>query len=75
MNSSIHGYVSCIIFKVQMGAVRTILRAPGNLTLADLLTKMNSQLTELLQLPLFTGRLTVNMEEAGERESSEKNFG
>lgn len=75
VDRSIRGDVSCIRFEFQTGTVDTISWVPGNVTLADPLTKKDSQLTDLLQLSLFSGRLSVDLEKVSESKSSEKNFG
>lgn len=75
IDRSIRGDVGCIRFEFQTGAVDKISWIPGNLNLADPLTKKDSQLTDLLQLSLFSGKLAVDIEDSSESKSSEKNFG
>ena len=58
----IRGDVSSIRFTFHTGSVKKISWVPGNINLADPLTKKASQLTELLQLTLLTGRLRVDLE-------------
>ena len=47
---------------------------PGNINLADPLTKKESSITDALQLTLFTGRMCIDFDEMAETKSSQKNF-
>ncbi len=75
IDRSIRGDVSSIRFEFQTGAVEKISRVPGNVNLADPLTKKDSQLSDLLQLTLYKGRLCVDLDASSETKHSQKNFG
>lgn len=75
IDRSIRGDVSCIRFEFQTGAVDKISWVPGNVNLADPLTKKDSQLTDMLQLTLFSGKLCVDIDRVSETKCCEKNLG
>ena len=72
---SIRGDFSSIPFEFQTGNVHKISWVPSNVNLADPLTKKNSQITDLLQLTMFTAQLCVDLDQVAETKSYEKSFG
>lgn len=75
IDKSIRGDVSCVRYEFETGAVDKVSWIPGQSNLANPLTKMDSSLTDALQLTLFTGRLCFDFEKISETKLSEKNFG
>lgn len=75
IDRSIRSDVACIRHEFQVGNVDEISWIPGKLNLADVLTKPDSPLTDMLQLTLFTGRLQVDYSEESETKSTENNYG
>lgn len=59
IDCSICGDVGCIQFEFKTGSVDQISWFPGEINLADALTKKDSQLADMLQLSLFLDRLCV----------------
>lgn len=57
VDRSIRGDVASIRFDFQTGSVQNISWIPGKINLADVLTKKNSALCDMLQLLLETGKL------------------
>lgn len=57
IDRSIRNVVSCILHGFHMSCVDNIIWIPGNINLADMLTKPDISLTGVLQLTLFTDRL------------------
>lgn len=75
IDRSIRSDIACIRFEFQVGSINQITWVPGKLNLADSFTKPNSQLTETLQLTLYSGRLQLDLNGNIETKSTEKNYG
>ena len=75
IDRSIRSDIACIRYEFQVGIFDEISWIPGKLNLADVLTKPNSPLTDVLQLTLYNGRLQVEFGEYAETKLAEKNFG
>lgn len=75
IDRSIRGDVGFIRFEFQTGAVQSISWIPGKINLADVLTKKDSAISEMLHLCLLSGKLPIHYEDKGETKSTEKNLG
>ena len=75
IDRSIRSDVACIRYEFQVGSVDLITWVPGKLNLADVLTKPDSPLTDVLQLTLYTGRIQLDFQSVIETKSAEKNYG
>jgi len=72
---SIRDDFACIWFEFQVGNLKKTTWIPGNVNLADNLTKTDNPITEALVLTIFNGRLNIAFDEVAETKSSAKNYG
>lgn len=75
IDRSSRGDVDAIPFEFVTGTVNKISWIPGQRNLADVFTKLDSPLTEFLELALFTSRLPIDLEKVKELKSSNKEYG
>lgn len=58
-----------------MEHVDSISSTPGKLNIANVLTKLNSHLTDMLQLTIYFGRLQIDIELEVVSHGAERNLG
>ena len=75
IDRSIRGDVGSIRFEFQTGAVQSVSWIPGKINMADVLTKKDSALTDMLTLCLYTGKIPIDFENKAETKSTEKILG
>lgn len=74
IDRSIRSDVAYIRYEFQLGNVDKITWLPDSLNLDDDLTKLDSPLTDVLQLTLYIG-LQLDLGDVAETKTAEKNFG
>ena len=75
IDRSIRGDVGSIRFEFQTGAVQSVSWIPGKINMADVLTKKDSALTDMLTLCLYTGKIPIDFQNKAETKSTEKILG